>query len=344
MNKNVKKYIIILILSLLALITILICVAANRNKATTSVNPIDMDVIAYSPTSSPEEQATPDSVNITEQTSDSTEETISKDSVSESSVSSMTVSDNTISNNAAAEESTDSTSNNNVIEENTKQLSEDDQYLLSLAAGTVLSATDIDSSNIDKYFRSYELPDNVIKYISGKSFQENDNVKLSDLRYIKLLHYNFSGNIQVGELIVNKDIANDIVSIFKELYQNQYQIEKMYLVDKYWTGEGESTDTASIDVNNTSSFLYRAATGSSKLSKHAYGRAIDINPQQNPYVSYKSGSPKWYHDNANDFIDRSTGLAHMITHDDICYQIFKKYGFTWGGDWNTIKDYQHFEK
>jgi len=61
-------------------------------------------------------------------------------------------------------------------------------------------------------------------------------------------------------------------------------------------------------------------------------------------VSYKSGSPVWSHENANDYIDRTTGLPHVITHDDVCYQIFKKYGFTWGGDWNTIKDYQHFEK
>ena len=90
--------------------------------------------------------------------------------------------------------------------------------------------------------------------------------------------------------------------------------------------------------------MYRPATGSSKLSKHSYGRAIDINPQQNPYVSYSSGSPVWSHENANDYIDRTTGLPHVITENDVCYQIFTKYGFTWVGSWTNIKDYQHFQK
>ncbi len=213
-----------------------------------------------------------------------------------------------------------------------------------IPAGTVLAEEEVDLSQKSNYFLAYEISDDVYGVINGKSFQEGTEVTLADIRYIKVLHYNFEHKLQVGELIVATALQEDFINIFMELFDAEYEIQTMYLADNYWTGDPTSTDSASIDENNTSAFLYRPATGSSKLSKHAYGRAIDINPQQNPYVSYKSGSPVWSHENANDYIDRTTGLPHVITHDDVCYQIFKKYGFTWGGDWNTIKDYQHFEK
>lgn len=213
-----------------------------------------------------------------------------------------------------------------------------------IPAGTVLAEEEVDLSQKSNYFLAYEISDDVYGVINGKSFQEGTEVTLADIRYIKVLHYNFEHKLQVGELIVATALQEDFINIFMELLDAEYEIQTMYLTDNYWTGDPTSTDSASIDENNTSAFLYRPATGSSKLSKHAYGRAIDINPQQNPYVSYKSGSPVWSHENANDYIDRTTGLPHVITHDDVCYQIFKKYGFTWGGDWNTIKDYQHFEK
>ena len=80
------------------------------------------------------------------------------------------------------------------------------------------------------------------------------------------------------------------------------------------------------------------------MSNHAYGIAIDLNPQQNPYVSYRTGEPVWQHENANDYIDRDAGLPHMITHEDLAYELFTQHGFEWGGDWNSPKDYQHFEK
>lgn len=213
-----------------------------------------------------------------------------------------------------------------------------------IPAGTVIDKANIDFNNLSQYFVAYEIPEDVYNYINGKSYQENPYVALSDLRYVKLLHYNFNHELQVGELIVAADLQGDYLGIFAELFVAEYEIQSMYLPDKYWTGDPTSTDSASIDVNNSSCFMYRPATGSSKLSKHSYGRAIDINPQQNPYVSYSSGSPVWSHENANDYIDRTTGLPHVITENDVCYQIFTKYGFTWGGSWTNIKDYQHFQK
>lgn len=213
-----------------------------------------------------------------------------------------------------------------------------------IPAGTLIAEDQIDRNTLSQYFCAFPISDEIYERINGKSYRENDNIGLEQLRYIKVLHYNFDHQLQMGELIVNADLAEDYTNIFRELFEVEYEIQSMYLIDNYWTGDGDTSDTASIEVNNTSAFCYRAVTGGTKLSNHAFGRAIDINPQQNPYVSYSSGSPVWSHDNADAYIDRSAGLDHMIDHDDICYQIFAKYGFSWGGDWNSVKDYQHFEK
>ncbi|MEE1032721.1 MAG: M15 family metallopeptidase [Ruminococcus sp.] len=213
-------------------------------------------------------------------------------------------------------------------------------------AGAIVPEDMVNFDDLQQYFCSYEIQvdDDVYQRIIGKSYRENNNIGLSDLAYLKVLHYNFEHEIQVGELIVNAELKEDFCNIFRDLFEEEYEIYSMYLIDNFWTGDGASSDTASIDVNNTSAFCYREITGGSSLSNHAYGRAIDINPQQNPYVSYRSGYPVWSHDNANDYIDRDTGYEHVITHNDVCYLIFSEYGFEWGGDWSTIKDYQHFEK
>ncbi|MDO5798340.1 MAG: M15 family metallopeptidase [Eubacteriales bacterium] len=215
-----------------------------------------------------------------------------------------------------------------------------------LEVGETVDASAV-AANKDQYFRAYEITegDAVYNRINGKSYYANDNIGLSDLRYIKLVHYNFEHNVQVGELIVNAAIADDVINIFKELYDAEYEIQSMQLVDDFWTGDGDSSDSNSIDHNNTSAFCYRMATGGANLSNHAYGRAIDLNPQQNPYVWYDSnGQARWSHENANSYIDRSCGDPHVIVQGDTCYNIFTKYGFSWGGLWGSPVDYQHFEK
>lgn len=221
-----------------------------------------------------------------------------------------------------------------------------DTGITDLAVKQIVDPSQIDTMNLDKYFQAYEIVegDAIYNRIIGKSYQPNDYVALSDLRYLKVLHYNFEGQVQVGELIVNAQIVDDFLSAFKQLYENQYQIQEMVLIDNYWAGDGDSSDYNSIEHNNTSAFCFRNATGSGNLSKHAYGRAIDINSQQNPYVTYNNGYGSCAHGNAQQYLDRSSGLPHVITHDDICYQIFTQLGFTWGGDWGNPKDFQHFEK
>lgn len=74
------------------------------------------------------------------------------------------------------------------------------------------------------------------------------------------------------------------------------------------------------------------------------GYAIDINPLYNPYVKMSNGKVIYQPENAEAYIDRSADFPYKIDHDDLCFKEFKKRGFTWGGDWTSLKDYQHFEK
>lgn len=219
------------------------------------------------------------------------------------------------------------------------------QDITKLEAGTVIEAFQINTEELLKYFTVSEIDDNIFSYIDGRSYTENEQIHREDLRYLKVLHYNYDHRIQVGEIIVNAAIAEDVRNIFYELFEQEYEIESMRLIDKFWTGDSVSSDTNSIENNNTSSFNYRVVPGTKKLSNHAAGYAIDINPLQNPYVKYdQNGKLVHYYKDMEQYLDRESEKPHMITHEDICYQIFTKYGFTWGGDWKSSKDYQHFEK
>ena len=167
-------------------------------------------------------------------------------------------------------------------------------------------------------------------------------ITYDDLCLLNVLYYDFNGEAQSGELICNKKIADDLAEIFYELYINEYQIEKIRLVDEY-----NADDTASMADNNTSCFNYRVVDDTTTLSKHALGCAIDINPFYNPYIIYnKNGSGETYISpkGSEVYADRSKDFPYKIDENDLCYKLFKAHGFTWGGDWNSCKDYQHFQK
>ncbi len=215
--------------------------------------------------------------------------------------------------------------------------------------GEIIDDALIDPYDIGKYFTSSMIVegDEIFNRIIDRSFRYNDNIALSDLRYIKLIHRNYEGQTQVGELIVNAAIEADVMDIFMQFYLNGYQIYSMYLIDNFWAGDGDSSDYASIDVNNTSAFCYRTVTGSSNLSNHAYGLAIDLNPLENPYVRIgDDGYGTSAHANAQAYNNNrsSATMPHVIDHEDLAYVLFTEHGFTWGGDWSNPKDYQHFQK
>lgn len=196
------------------------------------------------------------------------------------------------------------------------------------------STTIIDMSLYPKYkkeffFYSVEIED---------PFPDSPSITTDDLRYIRVLHYGFDEEVHIGELIVNKQIVSLVTDIFYELFLAEYPIEKMILIKEY-----DGDDNASMADNNTSAFNYRNIAGSSSLSKHSMGLAIDINPLYNPYVKEKDGTTTILPAEGDAYIDRKQDNPYYIKEGDVCYQAFTERGFTWGGNWNSLKDYQHFE-
>ena len=183
------------------------------------------------------------------------------------------------------------------------------------------------------------LDEEIKAYITGSSYptEPQDDISYEDLNYVRVLHYNFEGDICIGELIVAADLADEVTQIFYQLFLAEYPITSIILIDEFG---GSSGDNASMSANNTSAFNYRLVAGTNRLSNHALGRAIDINPMMNPYVQGSHVSPE----NGEAFVDRSNMSLGMIDEDDLCYQLFTQYGWEWGGAWTSCKDYQHFEK
>lgn len=189
------------------------------------------------------------------------------------------------------------------------------------------------------------IPDSVRMTMKGYSMPDNATISYDDLSYLTIPHYDYNYNIVEGHMIVNKELAEEVLNIFADLFDIKYPIERMELIDKYG-----ADDYVSIDNNNTSAFNYRESTdGSGRLSKHALGRAIDINPQINPYVNSNGTGA---HQNAREYWSRDAASwtsdiakASYIGVDTDIYRIFvDKYGWEWGGSWSTYRDYQHFQK
>lgn len=179
------------------------------------------------------------------------------------------------------------------------------------------------------------------RMIEGNSWRNGCPVSLKDLRYLRVKHIDFRGKEMMGEIVVHKGVSVEVTEIFKNLYAMAYPVKKMKLVSDY-----AGNDWQSIEADNTSAFNCRNATGSKQWSKHSYGKAIDINPIENPYISRKGHIS---HKASLDYRQRahknlSSAAKAVLLKSDQAVQLFKKYGWEWGGDWLEVKDYQHFAK
>ncbi len=161
-------------------------------------------------------------------------------------------------------------------------------------------------------------------------------VPLDGLRMITMTYWGFDDRPHTGRLVVNKDATDAIITVFGRLYGWRWPIYKMEPVDAY---KGDDYD--SIEADNTSAFNCRPATGSSHWSQHAYGRAVDLNPRENPYLS-SDGTVA--HKNARKFAKRPVHAPGVINPGDRVVKAFRQVGWEWGGYWTGIKDYQHFSE
>lgn len=189
-------------------------------------------------------------------------------------------------------------------------------------------------------FSIQEISDSVFARMQGKSFPAHCTVKRSDLRYLQVLHVDADGETHRGEMVCNKAIAEDLLEIFQDLYRQRYPIERMRLIDDY-----DADDERSMQDNNSSSFCYRVVEGSTKLSKHAQGMAVDVNTLYNPCVrKRKDGTVLVQPSTAKRYTNRSRKFPYKIVEGDLMFRLFTERGFQWGGHWKSLKDYQHFEK
>ena len=180
------------------------------------------------------------------------------------------------------------------------------------------------------------VPEALATRMRQHSWRPGCPTPIADLVYVRLSHYGYDGAVHEGELVVHKELANEVVAIFKVLFEQHFPVEKMKVIDDY---QGE--DDVSMADNNTSAFNCRFVAGKPGVfSMHSRGRAIDINPRTNPMVMDGVAFPPA----GSDFVDRKKRSLGLVRAGDRVVREFTRRKWIWGGAWTSLKDYQHFEK
>ncbi len=170
-----------------------------------------------------------------------------------------------------------------------------------------------------------------LKKESPPEFKERQKI-------VEVLYYSFDGKIHKGQLVIDERLIEDVREVFRVALENKFPIASVIPIssDRFFKNGKWNEDDQSMLANNTSAFNYRKVTGGKALSKHAYGFAIDINPVQNPYIKGEVVLPP--------------GAVYDIHKpgtlfpDSPVVQTFIRLGWSWGGNWESLKDYQHFQK
>ena len=171
--------------------------------------------------------------------------------------------------------------------------------------------------------------------MTGRSWHEGCPVGFAKLRMVVLRFWGFDGEPHWGHLVVHRAFAKRMTGVFRTLYEKRFPIRRMLLVDRYG-----ADDLKSMEHDNTSAFNCRWRAGQPGVwSMHAYGKAIDVNPVENPYVAGDHVSPPA----GREYLDRSQHKKGMIHAGDRVVRAFASIGWEWGGAWTgSVKDYQHF--
>jgi len=184
-------------------------------------------------------------------------------------------------------------------------------------------------------FYSQPLPEDIIEFITGLSFRYDAPFGHDFLSYLTITHVDFERHNQIGHMIVAAEIADEVLDIFREIFEADFPIHQIRLIDYY-----NASDEESMAANNSSAFNFRYIAGTTTLSRHALGLAIDINPVQNPYMRGGVVLPPA----GVDYLDRENVRPGMIIPGDAVYNAFISRGWTWGGNWTSLLDYHHFER
>ena len=206
-------------------------------------------------------------------------------------------------------------------------------------AGTTVSQEAVDAFGLEMCFMTDYISDEVWERMQGKTYKANPYIGRNDLQHVKVLHWDNDDQMHVGEMICNEQIGHIVCGIMRKLFDAKYPIQRMVLPDVY-----DADDEAQMRDNNSSCFCYRPISGTTKLSKHARGLAVDINTLYNPYYKDREDGTRYIQPaTAEPYCKRDWDFPYKIDHNDLCYKLFIEAGFEWGGDWTSCKDFQHFE-
>jgi len=170
----------------------------------------------------------------------------------------------------------------------------------------------------------------------GRDWHPGCPVPIAQLRELTVSYWGFDGQVKRGPLVVNAQVAGEVLWVFRRLFRARFPIEHIELAPKYHpTRPSDYWSTK----DETSAFNCRPVTDGTAMSQHSYGWAVDINPLQNPYVRSNGSVLRRA---AKPYLDRSKQLPGMIHAGDVVVGSFTRIGWGWGGDWKTIKDYMHF--
>lgn len=178
------------------------------------------------------------------------------------------------------------------------------------------------------------MPPEVRARMEGCSWHGDDArcPRWDALAYVLVDHVTFDGATARGELVVATAVIEPAVELFRRLWQLGFPIRQMRLVDDYG-----ADDDRSMTADNSSAFNFRVVAGSRTLSQHALGRAIDINPVENPWRRPERIVP----DAGRAFADRGHVRPGMIVRPGPVVAVFDELGWEWGGDWMHAFDDHH---
>ena len=166
------------------------------------------------------------------------------------------------------------------------------------------------------------------------SYRSGCPVPPSQLRLVRVSHWDFDGRSRTGSLVVNRRVAGSVVRIFRRLYAARFPIRRMVPVSAY-----RGSDDASMAADNTSAFNCRpVVAGAGGWSMHAYGLAVDVNPVENPYVLRGRVLPPA----GRRYVDRTRTRPGMAVAGGVLVRSFETERWRWGGRWQGSPDYQHF--
>jgi hypothetical protein len=208
--------------------------------------------------------------------------------------------------------------------------------LAALAVAVPASVGGAASSKPQFIGKASKIDDARAKRMKGRSWHRGCPVAISQLRLVRVRHWNFKGDVDRGRLIVHEDSDKAILKVMEELFDDRFPIRRMEVIDAYG-----GDDHKSMNADNTSAFNCRFVAGTQRWSEHAFGRALDLNPIENPYVtpsghvSPPAGRP---------YADRIKDAKGMVHGGDSTVRAFKRVGWKWGGNWSGTKDFQHFSE